>query len=116
VKDAGKKLVVEAQTRAHPHNIYLHIWYELGVIGVLTFALLGLSLLLKTDQLPKRSRIFAIGHFAICMTVIAFTYGLWQNWFQAAIVLSTLALVLVARSGVAPAPASSPVDDGPPVA
>lgn len=98
VKDAGKKLVVEAQTRAHPHNIYLHIWYELGVIGVLTFALLGLSLLLKTDQLPKRSRIFAIGHFAICMTVIAFTYGLWQNWFQAAVVLSTLALVVVARS------------------
>lgn len=116
VKDAGKKLVVEAQTRAHPHNIYLHIWYELGVVGVLTFALLGLSLLLKTDQLPKRIRIFAIGHFAICMTVIAFTYGIWQNWFQAAIVLSTMALVLIARFGAVNAPAPSPADNGPPIA
>lgn len=112
VKDAGKKLVVEAQTRAHPHNIYLHVWYELGAVGVLAFGLLGLSLLLRTDRLPKVSRIFAIGHFAICMTVIAFTYGIWQNWFQAAIVLSTLALTLIATSGAAKSPKLSPADEG----
>ena len=57
-------------------------------------------------------RVFAIGHFAICMTVIAFTYGIWQNWFQAAIVLSTLALTLIATSGAAKSSTLVPADDG----
>jgi hypothetical protein len=90
------KLVVPAQTRAHPHNIYLHVWYELGVIGALAFAFLGISLLLKVDQLRPPASILAIGHFAICMIVISSTYGLWQNWFQSAFVLSILVLILVA--------------------
>ncbi len=89
-------LVVPAQTRAHPHNIYLHVWYELGVIGALAFAFLGFSLLMRVDQLRPPASILAIGHFAICMVVISSTYGLWQNWFQSAFVLSILMLILVA--------------------
>ena len=98
VAPEAKKLIVEAQTRAHPHNVYLQVWYELGLIGALLFALLGLSLLWRIDQLPQDRTFFAIGHFAISMTVIASTYGLWQNWFQSIIVLSILALLVLARS------------------
>lgn len=95
-KANSMNLVVPAQTRAHPHNIYLHVWYELGVIGVLAFAFLGLSMLRRVDQLPRQAAAFAIGHFGVCSVVIASTYGLWQNWFQSAFVLSILALLAVA--------------------
>lgn len=110
-------LVVPAQTRAHPHNIYLHVWYELGVIGALAFAFLGFSLLLRVDQLRTPASILAIGHFGICMIVISSTYGLWQNWFQSAFVLSILVLILVAssmrvRSAQTVAESSLRVDDG----
>ncbi len=98
-KAQQKNLVVAAQTRAHPHNVYLQVWYELGIIGVLAFAVLGLSLLRRIEQLPKRTLAFAIGHFGVCSVVIASTYGLWQNWFQSSIVLSILLLILVANPG-----------------
>ena len=95
--ETPKDLVVAPATRAHPHNIYLQIWYELGIVGVVAFGILGISLLLKTSVLPQPAAAFAIAHFAICMTVIAPTYGLWQNWFQSAIVLSVLALIAMTQ-------------------
>lgn len=84
-----------AATRAHPHNVYLQIWYELGIIGAVAFAALGLSLLWRASRLPSACVPFALVHFAVCATVITPSYGLWQNWFQSAIVLSILALLLV---------------------
>ena len=110
-------LVVPAQTRAHPHNIYLHVWYELGVIGALAFAFLAFSLLRRVDQLRVPGSILAIGHFGVCMIVISSTYGLWQNWFQSAFVLSILVLILVAsplrvRSAQDVAETSSRADGG----
>lgn len=111
----AKKLVVAAQTRAHPHNIYLQVWYELGIVGVLTFALFGLSLVQRVDGLQKTCAMFAIGHYAMCATVIASTYGLWQNWFQAAIMLSAILLVLLANR-VAIGKQRMPSDQGVPVA
>lgn len=111
---AEKKLVVAAQTRAHPHNIYLQVWYEFGIVGALAFALFGLSLLQRVDGLPKARSMFAIGHYAMCATVIASTYGLWQNWFQAAVALSIIMLVLIASSAVVQEQ-RVPLDQGVPV-
>lgn len=89
--------VVAPQTRAHPHNIYLQIWYELGVIGALAFAVLGFSMLRRTGALSEPSRALALTHAAACMTVIVSTYGLWQAWFQATIVMSIGGFMLIAR-------------------
>ncbi len=60
--------------------------------------LLGLSLLRRIGSLRPPVYPIAIAHFAGCMTLIVPTYGLWQNWFQAAIVISILVLVLIGRS------------------
>lgn len=92
-----KGSVAAPQTRAHPHNIYLQIWYELGIAGVLAFAALGFSLLGRIARLPPSVYPIALAHFAGCMILIMPSYGLWQNWFQAAIVMSTVVLVLIGR-------------------
>lgn len=95
-----KDFVVAPQTRAHPHNIYLQIWYELGIPGVLAFAALGFALLRKLQLMGARSYPMGITHAAVCMTILVPTYGLWQNWFQCAIVTSILALVLFAAPDI----------------
>jgi O-antigen ligase len=92
--------IVAPQTRAHPHNIYLQIWYELGIPGVIAFAAMGFALLRKLRWLGPRSYPMGIAHAAACMTTLAPTYGLWQNWFQCAIVISILALALFAAPDV----------------
>jgi hypothetical protein len=86
-------LYAVAETRAHPHNVYLQIWYELGLVGAITFAALGLSLLRRVSALPRGIMPYAITHFAMCMAILAPTYGLWQNWFQSIVVVSTLILI-----------------------
>jgi O-antigen ligase len=92
--------VVAPQTRAHPHNIYLQIWYELGIPGVLAFAALGFALLRKLLLMGPRSYPMGVAQAAVCMTVLVPVYGLWQNWFQCAIVVSILALALFAAPDV----------------
>ena len=92
--------VVAPQTRAHPHNIYLQIWYELGIPGVLAFAALGFALLRKLLLMGTRSYPMGVAQAAVCMTILVPVYGLWQNWFQSAIVVSILALALFAAPDV----------------
>jgi hypothetical protein len=87
--------VVTPATRAHPHNIYLQIWYELGVIGVFAFGIFGLSLLKKIYDLPRSVWPFAIAYSALCIAVITPSYGMWQNWFQAVIAVSAMAFCAV---------------------
>ena len=98
--------VAAPQTRAHPHNVYLQIWYELGIVGVLAFAVLGFSVLRRITTLPEPSRALALTHAAACMTVIVSTYGMWQAWFQAASVMSIGAFLLIAAPRGRGAPAS----------
>lgn len=92
-----KGLAAAPQTRAHPHNIYLQIWYELGIVGVLAFAALGFSLLGRIARSPPPLYPIALAHFAGCLMLIMPSYGLWQNWFQAVMVMSIVVLVFVAR-------------------
>lgn len=107
-KISEEKLGGGLDGRGHPHNMYLQIWYELGVIGVLLFALLGYALWSRIGPLPKRIAVLATAHFAVCVTIIGPSYSLWQNWFQSAFALSILVLILIAgataRSAAPPGP------------
>lgn len=79
-----------ARGRAHFHNAYLQTWYELGLIGILAFALLAYSLWRRISDVPRNAALFATTHFAVCTTLIGPSYGLWQNWLQSAFALSIL--------------------------
>lgn len=94
--------------RPHPHNAYLQTWYELGLIGILAFALLGYSLWRRIADVPRKAALFATTHFAVCTTIIGPSYGLWQNWFQSAFVLSILIVMGLASTGARSAEHPSP--------
>lgn len=88
--------VVVPQTRAHPHNVYLQIWYELGLIGALTFAIFGFSLLQRVSTLPLATQPYAFAQIGTGSIIITPSYGLWQGWFQAVIVISAMMLAIAA--------------------
>jgi O-antigen ligase len=72
----------------HPHNAPLQIWLETGAIGAVIVALLMMSLGWSLRNFLQREIISEISTlWVICFFVSAVSYGLWQNWWQAAMLL-----------------------------
>ena len=69
-------------TIAHPHNVYLQTWYELGFVGAALLMLVGLLLLRKAAHFDTSQRPFALALFAAGAVQIAFSYNTWQLWFM----------------------------------
>lgn len=67
----------------HAHNIYLQTWFELGAIGALLLALVGVVALGLTRRFPVSVQPFALATFASGAVVGAASYGMWQIWYMA---------------------------------
>lgn len=81
----------------HSHNVYLQIWYELGAIGAVLFMIAGLFVLRRISKFERSAVPFALATFTSAMTIAAFSWGLWQHWYSAAVCLASLLLMLAAR-------------------
>lgn len=71
---------MNATTVLHPHNIFLQIWVEFGIIGISLAAAFLLWIIKRFDDMPT----FAQKYYgALLVTVICITsigYGMWQGW------------------------------------
>jgi O-Antigen ligase len=67
---------------AHPHNVYLQVWYELGFVGALLLTAFGLALLLRIRTLDKAVQPYALALFSAAAVQIASSYNVWQIWFM----------------------------------
>jgi O-antigen ligase len=67
---------------AHPHNVYLQVWYELGAVGAGLFAVLGLVLLREIGRLPSTQQPAVFALFAAAATAITSSYNIWQIWLM----------------------------------
>ncbi len=78
----------------HPHNAFLQIWLELGLVGIcLVSILLGTIWRYFECELDQNHDIsFAIACFVAVMTLSLISFGVWQYWWIATWAL--LALVL----------------------
>jgi exopolysaccharide production protein ExoQ len=81
----------------HPHNVYLQIWHELGVVGALLLATIGMSLLRALNAGPVDRRPFLLAAFAVVAIQMATTFSIWQTWFATAIGLTTIVCANAAR-------------------
>lgn len=82
----------------HPHNAGLHIWVETGLVGVLLSC--GALFLICKTLLGRvaSSTAFAMGvtGFIVATTIISsVTYGVWQDWWWASIILAAASLNLI---------------------
>ena len=81
----------------HPHNGALQLWLELGGMG----ALIGAALMLALGYAASRSAAPAVGAGMLASAAVTgmLSFGLWQAWWVASLLLVTVALALVPPRG-----------------
>ncbi len=85
----------------HPHNAGLHLWVEVGFVGVALACLglfLGVRQLTSADVLSKPQMIATTGMCAATATMASLSYGVWQDWWWAVIIFAAASISLVQRS------------------
>jgi hypothetical protein len=91
----------------HPHNVYLQIWYELGLVGAVLLTVFGIMVLREIARLGAAQRPYAFALFAAAAIQIGFSYSMWQVWFMCLIGFAAamfgLGQNLLARQRVGPA-------------
>ena len=97
----------------HPHNIPLHIWLELGLVGIILYLgiIFGIGRIIWTWRGPPVWAA-ALGASTISyLAVSSLSFGAWQNWWLATAWLTAGIFVLARKSheqGGTSAAASSP--------
>lgn len=87
----------DLKTALHPHNVYLQIWYELGVIGALLFCIAGTSVIRWIARCPEDTQTYGYATFAGVATIAMFSWGMWQAWYLYATALTALLFLLANR-------------------
>ena len=85
------------QTGTHPHNIYLEVWYEIGLVGVICVASFGLAIIYAISQLAPALRNYACAAFAVTMTTSLSSFGWYETWYASTIALCCALFFLVTR-------------------
>lgn len=80
----------------HPHNVFLQIWLELGVPGVLTIgAAMAFGLIRLLDVPPRRTAFAAIAALGAAAYIsFMFEASLWQAWRVAILSLAAFGAAL----------------------
>lgn len=89
---------IDRQTRRlywHPHNGYLQVWLELGLIGALLFGGAGYFLLDRIGSLQRDMQPYGCALSGASLIAIGPGWGLWQPWLVASICFGWVALLLV---------------------
>ena len=89
----------------HPHNGSLQIWLELGLIGALAFALVIAAAPYQARRVSDSWQQTAVlmGVFAAYMTLGQLSFGIWQNWWIATLILAiTLARLPMDAEAIKP--------------
>lgn len=66
---------------SHPHNAFLQVWVELGVIGAALFAALCVLILMSVSRLAPRMRPIALGLAGSVLAIAGVSHGAWQPWW-----------------------------------
>jgi len=73
----------------HPHNAMLQWWLELGLPGGLIGAIVLAAIALTLGQQPTRPAIAAAtGQLVAAFTMANLSFGIWQGWWVAVLILS----------------------------
>ncbi|MBV8737836.1 MAG: O-antigen ligase family protein [Alphaproteobacteria bacterium] len=83
----------------HPHNAPLQIWLELGVPGVVLFALLGgwFWLAVGSIEWPRLYAAAACGALTAACVASTATYGVWQEWWEGTLSVALFLILVMAR-------------------
>lgn len=85
---------------SHPHNMYLQVWVELGLLGALPLALFLWRSGVVVTRLPWRSLAPCGAAVLVTIPVVALVgYGAWQAWWIAAVSAVPVLFAIAGRDG-----------------
>jgi O-antigen ligase len=85
----------------HPHNAGLHIWLETGVVGAILAVMAIWCAGHEAINFARGGRaraMAAAGAIAPVILISSVSYGVWQEWWWAALFLTAGVLYLVPRT------------------
>jgi O-antigen ligase len=84
----GRDLLLgeQATLPLHPHNAALQVWLELGAVGAILMAAIALAIGQAVWRLSDPvARAGAAAVYAAAFVVLSASFGVWQNWWLAAL-------------------------------
>lgn len=81
----------------YPHNQWLQLWLETGVLGVVAGAIFLLLVLRRVGRVPPRLRPFACAAFASTYTVACVNFSITTDSWWAAVAACAFLFALVSR-------------------
>jgi len=79
----------------HPHNAALQVWLETGLVGSLLLAYTLVAIGGRIAMSPQLSKLQAVAIawvLIVYVSLIFFSYGVWQEWHQGAVALAVTAV------------------------
>jgi len=67
----------------HPHNSFLQVWAELGIVGAGLMAALLFLTLRSIAAMPRMQAVTALGLLGAAAAVAFVEHGAWQAWWVA---------------------------------
>ncbi len=67
----------------HPHNSFLQVWAELGIIGAALAGAILMLMLTALAALPRASHLPALSLVAAAAAIAFVEHGAWQSWWTA---------------------------------
>ncbi|MDX1924210.1 MAG: O-antigen ligase family protein [Rickettsiaceae bacterium] len=88
----------------HPHNNFMQIWIECGVVGLVLFALMLVKLIFRVKKVyAKKHNLLwlssALGCFMNYLFISMISYGLWQMWWVSVSAMTLILFDLLAHLG-----------------
>ena len=85
-----------AQLPLHPHNAALHIWLETGMVGAVLAGALVAAMALALGAVPVITAA-GLGVLASGMVTGLLSFGVWQPWWVATLMLAAVLLTALRR-------------------
>lgn len=80
----------------HPHDGFLQIWLELGLVGVVLAAALLLAALGATRNGTQSANRFVLAGYTAALIIAGLAFGIWQTWWMATLAFDTVAFAALA--------------------
>ena len=90
IKATGKRHNIFAEPiPLHPHNAFLQVWLELGVVGAGLLAFFLVKILILVPKVTRNHWEAAVcyGVFTSGLTISSLSYGIWQSWWLGSLLL-----------------------------
>lgn len=97
IKDSGAKT---QQLSRHPHNGFLQIWFELGVVGAILLFWAAAQAIRDASRTTTRATAYIAASLAAAIPIFGLCWDIWQTWFLASIGIVSIVLLLAYRLGL----------------